>query len=240
MTPGSQHKGEPIGDQLIVPVLDGELDRLWSAAGSARLRFMRFSHFGLPVRDVRRSLQFYSAHFGFDPATAQEYPDGTVLVRNADGFDLALHPVGHIEPSPSFLDAGFKAAEPADVRALMDRMDADGITIVERMMKPPTRRSSASTPTGTGLRWTGSRLSPIIQTLEQALSDAWIPAIFAAKALGQLMPRLTGRLGGNARVRGPPYPRLQALAAAASLPEYTAEPLVCRALAEIANGARNS
>ena len=33
---------------------------------------------------------------------------------------------------PAFLHAGFKAAEPADVRALMERMEADGVTIVER------------------------------------------------------------------------------------------------------------
>jgi len=93
---------------------------------------MRFNHLGLPVRDERRSQQFYSAYFGFDPATAQAYPDGTVIIRNAAGFDLALHPVDHIEPSPAFLHAGFKAAGPADVRMLMERMEADGITIAER------------------------------------------------------------------------------------------------------------
>jgi catechol 2,3-dioxygenase-like lactoylglutathione lyase family enzyme len=93
---------------------------------------MRFSHLGLPVRDERRSQQFYSAYFGFDPATAQEYADGTVIIRNADRFDLALHPVERIEPSPAFLHAGFKAEAPADVRVLMERMDADGVTIVER------------------------------------------------------------------------------------------------------------
>jgi hypothetical protein len=48
------------------------------------------------------------------------------------GLDLALHPVGQVEPSPAFLHAGFRAAAPADVRALMERMEADGITIVER------------------------------------------------------------------------------------------------------------
>jgi catechol 2,3-dioxygenase-like lactoylglutathione lyase family enzyme len=93
---------------------------------------MHFNHLGLPVRDERRSQQFYSAYFGFDPATAQRYPDGTVIIRNADGFDLALHPVEHIEPPPAFLHAGFRAAGPADVRTLMDRMEADGIRIVER------------------------------------------------------------------------------------------------------------
>jgi catechol 2,3-dioxygenase-like lactoylglutathione lyase family enzyme len=93
---------------------------------------MRFHHLGLPVRDERRSQRFYSAYFGFDPATARECADGTVIIRNADGFDLALHPVTHVEPPPSFLHAGFRAAGPADVRALRERMEADGITIVER------------------------------------------------------------------------------------------------------------
>ena len=93
---------------------------------------MHLSHLGLPVRDERRSQRFYSACFGFDPVTAREYEDGTVIIRNADGFDLALHPVGHVEPSPAFLHAGFQAAEPADVRALMERMQADGVTIAER------------------------------------------------------------------------------------------------------------
>ena len=93
---------------------------------------MHFNHLGLPVRSEWRSQQFYSAYFGFDLATAQQYPDGTVIIRNADGFDLALHPAEQIEPPPVFLHAGFKAAGPADVRTLMDRMEADGITIVER------------------------------------------------------------------------------------------------------------
>jgi catechol 2,3-dioxygenase-like lactoylglutathione lyase family enzyme len=93
---------------------------------------MNLSHLGLPVRDERRSQQFYVAYFGFDPATAQQYEDGTVIIRNADGFDLALHPVEHVEPSPAFLHAGFRAAQPDDVRRLLERMEADGVTTVER------------------------------------------------------------------------------------------------------------
>jgi len=93
---------------------------------------MHLSHLGLPVRGLRRSQQFYSAYFGFDPATAQEYEDGTVMIRNADGFDPALHPVGQLEPSPAFLHAGFTATGPAEVRALMERREADGVIIVER------------------------------------------------------------------------------------------------------------
>ncbi|MFC4065839.1 VOC family protein [Actinoplanes subglobosus] len=60
---------------------------------------MRLRHLGLPVRDHDRSLAFYARWFGFDPATATPYPDGTVIVRNADGFDLALHPVAAATPA---------------------------------------------------------------------------------------------------------------------------------------------
>jgi len=49
-------------------------------------------HLGLLVRDQRRSLRFYETYFGFDSAGARRYPDGTVIVRNTQGFDLALHP----------------------------------------------------------------------------------------------------------------------------------------------------
>jgi catechol 2,3-dioxygenase-like lactoylglutathione lyase family enzyme len=53
---------------------------------------MQLGNLGLPVRDYERSLAFYARYFGFDPATARTYDDGTVIVRNADRFDLALHP----------------------------------------------------------------------------------------------------------------------------------------------------
>jgi predicted enzyme related to lactoylglutathione lyase len=117
---------------------------------------MHLNHLGLPVRGLRRSQQFYSAYFGFDLAAAQEYADGTVIIRNADGFDLALHPVRQAEPSPAFLQAGFKAAAPAGVRALMERMDADGSPSRNATMKQPTWRSNALTRTATGSRCTGS------------------------------------------------------------------------------------
>ena len=42
----------------------------------------------------------------------------------------------HIEPVPAFLHSGFKATGPAEVRTLMGRMEADGITIVERNDEP--------------------------------------------------------------------------------------------------------
>jgi catechol 2,3-dioxygenase-like lactoylglutathione lyase family enzyme len=97
---------------------------------------MDLRHLALPVRDERRSQQFYADYFGFDLATARKCEDGAAIIRNVYGFDLALHPVGHVEPSPALLHAGFTAAEPAEVRALIARMEADGVTIVERDDEP--------------------------------------------------------------------------------------------------------
>ena len=129
------HESEPLWNQLMVRLVPGEANHLSLSMRVGNAAVMHFNHLGLPVRGLRRSQQFYSAYFGFDPAAAQEYEDGTVIIRNADGFDLALHPVRQIEPSPEFLHAGFTAAQPADVRALMERMEADGVTIVERDVK---------------------------------------------------------------------------------------------------------
>lgn len=97
---------------------------------------MRLNHLGLPVRDVGRSKGFYERYFGFDPATAEEYPDRTVIVRNSDGFDLALHPVAEVEPSPPFLHFGFRAATPDDVRALQARLVEDGVALIETEDEP--------------------------------------------------------------------------------------------------------
>jgi catechol 2,3-dioxygenase-like lactoylglutathione lyase family enzyme len=109
---------------------------------------MRLNHLGLPVRDERRSQEFYSAYFGFDPATAQEYEDGTVIIRDTHGFDLALHPTEHIEPSPAFLHAGFRVATPDEVRALLARMESDGVTIVERDEEPALAAFKCLDPDG--------------------------------------------------------------------------------------------
>jgi hypothetical protein len=63
---------------------------------------MHLTHLGLPVRDEGRSRSFYETYFGFDPATAQRYADGTVIIRNPERYDEAgyvafkcLDPDGH-------------------------------------------------------------------------------------------------------------------------------------------------
>jgi catechol 2,3-dioxygenase-like lactoylglutathione lyase family enzyme len=89
-------------------------------------------HLGLPVRDQRRSLRFYDTYFGFEPASARRYPDGTVIFRNADGFDLALHPGELPDQLPAFLHFGFQLPGADAVRELLARMEVDGVPILER------------------------------------------------------------------------------------------------------------
>ena len=83
---------------------------------------MHLRHLGLPVRDYGRSLRFYARYFEFDPVTARTYPDGTVIVRNGDRFDLALHPVAEVTTSSTFLHFGFAMADAEAVRVLRTRM----------------------------------------------------------------------------------------------------------------------
>lgn len=97
---------------------------------------MRLRHLGLPVRDYERSLRFYATYFEFDPATAQAYPDGTVIVRNADRFDLALHPSAESGASSSFLHFGFGLPDVEAVDALRTRMERDGVPVIERDDEP--------------------------------------------------------------------------------------------------------
>ncbi|GAA3441464.1 VOC family protein [Planomonospora venezuelensis] len=109
---------------------------------------MHLTHLGLPVRDARRSLRFYETYFGFDPATAQRYEDGTVIVRNADGFDLALHGGQEVGPLPAFLHFGFRLGEPGEVRALLDRVRADGIAVAEHHDGPSYVAFKCADPDG--------------------------------------------------------------------------------------------
>jgi catechol 2,3-dioxygenase-like lactoylglutathione lyase family enzyme len=92
---------------------------------------VNLTHLGLPVRDAQRSLEFYRAYFGFDPDTAQTYPDGTTIVRNAGGFDLALHPGDVPSSRAEFLHFGFRLPDPRQVRELRARLAADGVPVVE-------------------------------------------------------------------------------------------------------------
>ena len=96
-----------------------------------RFDFMHLTHLGLPVLDAGRSLDFYSTYFGFDLATAQRYPDGTVIIRNADGFDLALHAGQDPGAAQPFMHFGFHLDSSAEVRQVLQRVRTDGVEIIE-------------------------------------------------------------------------------------------------------------
>ena len=93
-------------------------------------------HLGLVVRDQERSLRFYGTWFGFDAAGARTYPDGTVIVRNGQGFDLALHPGEPPERLPAFVHFGFQLPDADGVRALLARMEAGRVPVPERWDEP--------------------------------------------------------------------------------------------------------
>ena len=91
---------------------------------------MRFAHVGITVADQERSRRFYEKYFGFDPGQARDYDDGTLILRDADGFALALHP-GAGAPADEFLHFGFSCTEPEQVRALRSTLLGAGEILVE-------------------------------------------------------------------------------------------------------------
>jgi catechol 2,3-dioxygenase-like lactoylglutathione lyase family enzyme len=97
---------------------------------------MRLRHLGIGVRDFERSLRFYSTYFGFDAATAQRYDDGTVIVRDGDRFDLALHPAAEPNVPSGFLHFGFALNDAEAVRSLLARLEADDVPVIERADEP--------------------------------------------------------------------------------------------------------
>lgn len=88
------------------------------------------AHLNLTVRDVDRSIEFYRRWFGFyrPPVTCS---DGTVFVRNADAFDMALHP-GETSGSPrAGWHFGFRPERAEQVRGLLSDLRSAGVPIVE-------------------------------------------------------------------------------------------------------------
>lgn len=92
---------------------------------------MRLNHLAIAVHDQQRSIAFYATYFGFDPSTARRYPDGVVIIRNADGFALALGQDRSIERAAGFPHFGFDPGSPDEIRRLRDRLVADGFELVE-------------------------------------------------------------------------------------------------------------
>jgi catechol 2,3-dioxygenase-like lactoylglutathione lyase family enzyme len=93
-------------------------------------------HLALAVTDRERSRRFYECYFGFDAEPARHYDGGVVMLYNADGFSLALGPTDVSVRLPAFLHFGVHLPSPDAVRALRDRLAADGVPIVEEWEEP--------------------------------------------------------------------------------------------------------
>ena len=100
---------------------------------------VRFSHVGITVTDLDRSPRFYESNFPFDPSLARSYPDGTLILRDADdfalalgdGFALALNPGDGARPLTSYCTSTTPAAAPEEVRALRERLLGAGEMLTE-------------------------------------------------------------------------------------------------------------
>jgi catechol 2,3-dioxygenase-like lactoylglutathione lyase family enzyme len=104
------------------------------------------THLALAVRDEEASRRFFEGYFGFEPAYRAD--DGTLLMRNADGFSLALGRWDADTKLPSFLHFGFRAQSPEDVRGWAERFRADGIEIVEEWDEPDYVSVKVREPSG--------------------------------------------------------------------------------------------
>jgi len=96
---------------------------------------MQLNHMYLVVRDVDVSLGFYGRYFGFDGPS--EWQEETFVVRNAEGFSLALAPDPEPPAWPQQLHFGFLLGGDVErVSALYERMRSDGVPIVESIFQP--------------------------------------------------------------------------------------------------------
>jgi catechol 2,3-dioxygenase-like lactoylglutathione lyase family enzyme len=93
-------------------------------------------HLALAVTDQERSRRFYERYFGFDSAPSRRYPDGTLMLYNAEGFALALGQIAGPIRLPGFFHFGTGAPTQDDVRAFRDRLRADSVDIVEEWDEP--------------------------------------------------------------------------------------------------------
>lgn len=93
-------------------------------------------HLALAVTDQERSRRFYETYFGFDARPSRRYDGGVLMLYDETGFSLALGPTHEPIELPAFLHFGVHVANPESVRAFRDRLEADGVPIVEWWDEP--------------------------------------------------------------------------------------------------------
>lgn len=92
-------------------------------------------HLALAVSDQARSIRFYTGYFDFVPEP-EPREDGVRILHDAEGFSLALGEIEEPIVLPRFFHFGRGAASPAEVRAFRDRVEADGLEIVDWWDEP--------------------------------------------------------------------------------------------------------
>jgi catechol 2,3-dioxygenase-like lactoylglutathione lyase family enzyme len=103
-------------------------------------------HLALAVRDEEASRGFYERYFGF--AVVRRAEDGTLMLRNADGFSLALGRCDGEPRLPAFLHHGFRAESPDDVHAYADGFRSAGLELVEEWDEPDYVSVKVRDPSG--------------------------------------------------------------------------------------------
>jgi catechol 2,3-dioxygenase-like lactoylglutathione lyase family enzyme len=93
-------------------------------------------HLAIPVRDQERSRRFYETYLGFGARPARRYDDGVLMLYDANGFALALGLAEERIARPTWMHFGIGLRDPETVRALRDRLVADGVELVEEWDEP--------------------------------------------------------------------------------------------------------
>jgi catechol 2,3-dioxygenase-like lactoylglutathione lyase family enzyme len=99
-------------------------------------------HLALKVSDQERSRRFYETYCGFGARPPRRYEDDTLMLYDDDGFALALG----VQPfEPHF---GVSLPDAELVGAVAERLEADGVEIVERWAEPEYASVKARDPDG--------------------------------------------------------------------------------------------
>ena len=94
---------------------------------------MQLNHLHLHVASVSRAAEFYRSAFGL---TEHVWHDDVLFLRDEAGMDLALAP-GEPGELPAWFHFGFRLETPEAVRALHDRLLAEGDTIRTPLSEEP-------------------------------------------------------------------------------------------------------
>lgn len=92
-------------------------------------------HLALAVSDQDSSRRFYETYLGFE-AEPEPREDGVLLLHDAGGFSLALGEIEEPIALPPFLHFGKGLASAEDVRVFRERVEADGLEIVDWWDEP--------------------------------------------------------------------------------------------------------